>query len=111
MALFNGHTFTLRYEGITTSIITVMVQEPGLNQLRAIEIGDGLDRRYAIETAYQTVLRFSSRPEDMPQFMALPEASRVSDFVLMTFDKLQLIKNDLFMSADKFEILAEYSLA
>jgi 2'-5' RNA ligase len=122
-ALHNGHSFTVRYEGITASNSAVMVQgfaqEPGLDRLRtelrralpAFGLADGLDQRYAIETAHSTVLRFSSQPRDMPQFLTLLQAHRTADFGLTTFDKLQLVKNDWYMSAGKVEILAEYSLS
>jgi len=121
-ALHNGHPFSVRYEGITASNSAVMIQ--GFAQgshldrlraalrdaLRAFGLGAGLDQRYAIETAHSTVLRFSSQPKDMPQLLALMEAHRAADFGVSTFNKLQLVKNDWYMSAGRVEILAEYSL-
>ena len=122
-ALHNGRRFTVRYEGITASNSAVMVQGfaqgPGLEQLRArlrralraFGLGGGLDQRYAIETAHSTLLRFSSRPKDMARLLALLKAHRAADFGLTTYDKLHLVKNDWYMSAEKVELLAEYSLA
>ncbi|UCG24999.1 MAG: hypothetical protein JSW55_03115 [Chloroflexota bacterium] len=121
-ALHNGRSFAVRYEGVTASKNAVMVQGfaqgSGLEQLRAelrkalraFGLDGGLDQRYAIETAHSTVLRFSSRPKDMPQLLALLKAHRAADFGVTTFDKLQLVKNDWYMSAGKVELLAEHPL-
>lgn len=121
-ALIDRHTFTIRYQGITASKNAVMVQGfaqgSRLNQLRAglrqalhaSGLGGGLDQRYAIDTAHSTVFRFVSRPKDMPQLLDLLRAHRTISFGETTFDNLQLVKNDWYMSQDKVEILAQYPL-
>ena len=121
-ALQNSRPFTVRYEGVTASNSAVMIQgfaqDSHLARLRSelrdalhsFGLGGGLDQRYAMETAHSTVFRFSSQPKNMPQLLALLEAHRATYFGLTTFDKLQLVKNDWYMSADKVELLAEYSV-
>jgi len=121
-ALSNGQAFTVHYRGITASKNAVMIQgfvqgnqlaqmRASLRQaLRAAGLGEGLDQRYAIETAHSTVLRFSSQPEDLAKLFDLLRQNRTTDFGKTTYQELQLVKNDWYMSQDKVEVLAQYSL-
>ena len=121
-ALIDGHTFTVHYRGITASRNAVMiqgfVQGPQLKrlrarlrqELRAARLGDGLDQRYAIETAHTTVARFAHQPEDLSQLLKLLRQNRTTDFGEATFQNLQLVKNDWYMSQEKVEVLAQYPL-
>jgi 2'-5' RNA ligase len=121
-ALLNSHAFTVRYEGITASKSAVMVQGFAegryLNQLRAdlrralgvSGLGDGLDQRYAIDTAHSTVFRFISQPKNMPRLLDLLRVHRTTNFGETTFHHLQLVRNDWYMSREKVEILAQYAL-
>jgi 2'-5' RNA ligase len=122
-ALQAGQTFTVHYQGVTASRNAVMVQgfaqDRQLDELRArlrqalgeAGFGGGLDQRYAIETAHSTVLRFKAQPIDLPELMALLGDNRSTDFGATTFHELLLVKNDWYMSHDKVEVLASYSLA
>lgn len=122
-ALIGGQAFTVHYRGITASKNAVMiqgfVQGPQLERLRAslrqalrvAGLGDGLDQRYAIETAHSTVIRFVSQPEELPQLLRLLGQNRTTDFGKTTFQSLQLVKNDWYMSEEKVEVLARYPLS
>lgn len=122
-ALMGGQAFTIHYRGITASKNAVLIQgfaqgsqleqlRARLRQsLRAAGLGDGLDRRYAIETAHSTVIRFISQPKEMSRLLALLCENRMTDFGQATFRELHLVKNDWYMSADTVEVLAHYRLA
>jgi 2'-5' RNA ligase len=121
-ALSNGQALTVHYRGITASKNAVMiqgfVQGSQLAQMRAslrqalgaAGLAEGLDQRYAIETAHSTVLRFSSQPEDLAKLFELFGQNRTTDFGKTTYRELQLVKNDWYMSQDKVEVLAQYFL-
>lgn len=122
-ALRAGQAFTVHYRGVTASKSAVMIQGftpgPQLAQLRArlrqalreAGLGQGLDERYAIDTAHATVLRFKSRPENLQGLLTLLQRQRTTDFGSTVFSTLQLVKNDWYLSRDRVEILARYPLA
>jgi 2'-5' RNA ligase len=122
-AVHAGQAFEVQYQGVTASKGAVMIQgfasDPQLSQLRArlrqalreAGFGDGLDQRYAIETAHSTVLRFKSQPLNLPALLALLRDNRATDFGTTTFHELLLVKNDWYMSHDQVEVLARYPLA
>jgi 2'-5' RNA ligase len=122
-ALINGQAFTVHYRGITASKNAVMIQgfvqggqlahlRAKLRQaLRAAGLGEGLDQRYAIETAHATVLRFTSQPGNLAKLLELLRQNRTTDFGKTTYQELQLVKNDWYMSREKVEILARYPLS
>jgi 2'-5' RNA ligase len=122
-ALLDAHPFTVRYQGITASKNAVMVQgfveDQRLNHLRADlrralrarGLGGGLDERYTLDTAHSTICRFASQPREMSNLLALLQDHRTTIFGETTFHRLQLVKNDWYMSQEKVEILAQYPLS
>jgi hypothetical protein len=75
-----------------------------------MDLGEGLDQRYRISTAHVTVMRFQTQPRDLQQLVHTLASYREYDFGRTAFQTLQLVKNDWYMSADKVEVLEEYSL-
>ncbi len=118
----SAERFTLTFQGITASRSCVMVQgfpqgtqlqrvRAGLRQaLRARGFGRDLDQRYRITTAHSTVMRFRTQPPGLARLLEALGHYRDYDFGQMTVERLQLTKNDWYMSASETEILAEYSL-
>jgi 2'-5' RNA ligase len=114
--------FTVAFNGITASNSAVMVQGfpqcTQLNQLRdrlrekvkSEALGEGLDKRYRINTAHATIMRFRTQPQDLRHLIETLASYREYNFGQTTFQALQLVKNDWYMSSDKVEVLAEYPL-
>lgn len=121
-ALSAARHFEVIFQGITASSSAVMVQgfpkSPELNQLRDrlreslrdAGLGEGLDKRYHISTAHATVMRFQTQPRNLRKLVDTLAGYREYGFGQTTFRTLQLVKNDWYMSSDKVEVLAEYSL-
>ena len=93
-------------------------QDGRLNQLRerlreALThhgLGESLDTRYRIKAAHATVLRFQAQLQNPKTFMTTLQQYQNYDFGTTTLSKLQLVKNDWYMSTDTLEVLAEYPL-
>lgn len=112
----------VRFYGITASPSAVLIQgfpeADELNRLRdslraaahALGLGDGLDVRYRITTAHMTVLRFVRQPPARQAMIEALGAYRHYDFGATSFDTLQLVTNDWYMSPDRVERLATYQL-
>jgi 2'-5' RNA ligase len=121
-ALFKANKFQVNFTGITASKSAVMVQgfpddslldeirEKLRQNLREKRLGEGLDRRYRIKTAHSTVMRFQKQSADIGRLVERLKAFREVDFGTTAFTELELVKNDWYMSKDKVEVLARYSL-
>jgi len=115
--------FTILFRGITATTSSIMVQGfPKTAQLESLRnrlrealqnknLGEGLDERYRIATAHTTVMRFRTQPQDLKRLIRVLGNYRECTFGQSTFRTLQLVKNDWYMSADKVEVLKEYSLS
>ena len=114
--------FAVRFRGITATKSSIMVQGfPKDGQLerlrdrlrkalRSKSLGEGLDERYRIITAHTTIMRFRTQPQDLRRFVQVLGSHREQNFGQLTFQTVQLVKNDWYMSADKLEVLADYPL-
>jgi 2'-5' RNA ligase len=114
--------FTVRFRGITATKSSIMVQgfpqDGKLERLRdrlrkalqSKNLGEGLDERYRITTAHTTIMRFRTQPQDLKRLIRVLGSYREYSFGQSTFQTLQLVKNDWYMSADKVEVLADYPL-
>jgi 2'-5' RNA ligase len=114
--------FQVAFKGITASGSAVMVQgfphSAQLNQLReelraALRrngLGESLDKRYRITTAHITVMRFRTQPQGPKALLDTLARFRDHDFGQATFQTLQWVKNDWYMSSGKVEVLEEYAL-
>jgi 2'-5' RNA ligase len=114
--------FTVRFRGVTATKSSVIVQgfpqdgrlECLRNRLREAlqskNLGEGLDERYRITTAHTTIMRFRTQPQDLKRLMGVLGSYREYSFGQLTFQTVQLVKNDWYMSADRVEVLADYPL-
>ena len=114
--------FSIVLRGVTASPGAVMIQGfPGddtLEQIRARlreafrsrQLGEALDRRYKINTAHVTVMRFCRPDDDWKRLKAVLEASRATPFGESRVQTLQLVQGDWYASADQIRVLEEYRL-
>lgn len=122
-ALGRQPTFGLHFKGITASPGSIMIQgfpeDQTLSHIRdelreaftKEGLGDLLDRRYKIQTAHITVVRFRKPGMDWKQLEPVLKKYREHDFGVMKVDTLQLIWGDWYASADVARTLQEYHLS
>jgi 2'-5' RNA ligase len=120
--LSTAEHFTVCFRGITATKNSIMVQGfPQDGKLECLrdrlrealqnkDLGEGLDERYRITTAHTTIMRFRSQPPDLRRLIRVLGSYRDYSFGQSTFNILELVKNDWYMSADKVEVLADYLL-
>lgn len=114
--------FVISFRGITASPDAVMIQGFPKNEalmdirdelreiLRKNQLGGDLDRRYKINTAHITAMRFGSARVDWKTFVDLLKANRRTDFGETRARKLQLLWSDWYASARSVRTIQEYPL-
>ncbi|MBD8489934.1 mutarotase [Echinicola sp. CAU 1574] len=81
------------------------------NQLRdnfkGADLEQSLDKRYAIQTAHSTIMRFSSPLLRKEQLIAKIEQYKDHDFGSFTVDSLELVYNDWYQRDSKVKLLTK----
>jgi len=84
------------------------------NRLRAAlaarGLGDTLDRRYRLDTAHMTLVRFAAPLRDAPGFVAALAAARDREFGTSTVGELELVLGDWYHTAAHERCLGRYAL-
>ncbi len=121
-ALKNAELFVIRFEGVTVSPGTMMIQgffeSNALNRLRDTlrqqlwirGLGAGVDERYRLETAHMTVARFRAPLRDGHRFAMMLEQARTRRFGTSIVRSLSLVANDWYLSRHSTEVLKRYRL-
>lgn len=121
-ALRAQRPFKIRFQGVTASLDSVLIQgfplSDGLATIRTAlreaftraGFGDMLDRRYKVTAAHISLMRFSRPCPEMKRLLAFLKENRETSFGECEIDKLQLILGDWYASADKLQTLEEYRL-
>jgi hypothetical protein len=79
-------------------------------QIRGQRLQYGLDVRYAIRTAHCTLMRFKSQLRSLAGLLR-EVATRSAQLIATTrIQQLQLVVHDWYMSSDRVQVLASYSL-
>ena len=73
-------------------------------------LGDRLDRRYKINSAHMTIMRFRQPAADWKPLMKALAENRHTGFGGTQVNRIQLIWGDWYASADIARTLQEYSL-
>ena len=114
--------FVISFRGVTASPGTVMIQgfpkdrvlaeirDELRDVLRKNQLGGDIDRRYKINTAHMTAMRFGSARADWKAFVDLLKANRRTDFGETRVKKLQLLWGDWYASAPSVKTIQEYPL-
>lgn len=115
-------SFAIRFRGVTASPGAVMIQGFSVNnalnqmrdELRAAFAQNGLasqlDRRYKINTAHLTIMRFAQVQTDCKKLATLLAENRETDFGETMVDRIQLVWSDWYASAGTTRTLQEYRL-
>lgn len=119
--LQSQRSFKVYFRGVTASPSAVMVQgfpdgdalEKMREELRRAfarnGLGGQLDRRYKINSAHMTVMRFRRPEADWKPLANLLAENRDTDFGGMEVSRIQLIWGDWYASANIARTLQEYS--
>ena len=114
--------FVISFRGITASPDAVMIQgfpesealmeirDELREVLRNNHLGGDFDRRYKINTAHITVMRFGTVRADWKAFVGLLKANRQTDFGDTRVRTLQLLWGDWYASAQSVRTIQEYPL-
>ncbi|WP_246535458.1 2'-5' RNA ligase family protein [Litoribacter ruber] len=121
-SLSGVQSFSISFKGITASPSGVMVQgfvdNDSLTRLRGNlreefrnnGLENSIDKRYEIQTAHTTVLRFQYPLQQKIKFLAVLNQSRGKDFGEMKVNELRLVGNDWYHRRDKVELLSIFPL-
>ncbi|MHA6248062.1 2'-5' RNA ligase family protein [Pontibacter sp. CAU 1760] len=114
--------FKIHFRGITASDSSVMVQgfleNSALDAIRyslrtnfrSSTLQQSIDKRYTIQTAHATVVRFQNEFRHPVQFLQLLEDWRTHDFGTFEVDALELVYNDWYQRAELVKNLHTFKL-
>lgn len=122
VALASAKAFLLDTVGITLASDAVLTQgfphDACLAQIRdrlrtALTeqgLGSGLDQRYSLRTAHNTVIRFTAPLQSADRFEDALHTYRHCPFGTSTITTLELVVNDWYLSSDRLVVLKTYKL-
>ncbi|MCW8849218.1 MAG: hypothetical protein OQJ81_04500 [Melioribacteraceae bacterium] len=115
-------SFRIDFRGITATESSVMIQgffsDPALNEIRDnlrlnfrdSDLDQSIDKRYSIQTAHSTVVRFRNEVKKKHEFLDILEKYRHYDFGQFDVKALELVANDWYQRVEKVKILSEFNL-
>ncbi|WP_100615652.1 2'-5' RNA ligase family protein [Confluentibacter citreus] len=121
-SLIENPEIEIEFRGITASPSCLMIQgfmnNNFLNSIRNnlrnnfknSNLQQSIDKRYAIETAHTTVMRFQNKLNDKLQFLKLIEAYRSHHFGSFKVKNLELVYNDWYQKEKLVKKLHEFSI-
>ena len=121
-SLVNKKCFHLNFNGITATESGVMLQgflsNSSLNDIRNSlrinfqnsDLEQSIDKRYSIQTAHSTVVRFRSEVKNKLKFLDLLEKYREYNFGGFKVETLELVGNDWYQKKEKVKKLSVFDL-
>lgn len=121
-SLKGNKNFNINFRGITAAESSVMIQgflsDPTLNYIRDnlrsnfrnSDLEQSIDKRYNIQTAHSTVVRFRSEVTNKLKFLDLLEKYREHNFGEFKVEKLELVGNDWYQRKVKVKTLKMFDL-
>ncbi len=115
-------SFKIRFSGLTASPSCVLVQGFPLNnelkkirddlrkRFRASGLKHSIDKRYSIQTAHSTILRFKAPLSEPSVFLQKVRNFRSIDFGTFEVNELELVFNDWYQKAENTVLLGKYTL-
>lgn len=114
--------FEIHFQGITASNSAIMIQgfpsNNALDQIRKnlrVNFGNShlqksIDKRYIIQTAHSTVVRFSDKILDKESLFETLEKYRAFDFGKFNVEKIELVFNDWYQRNHLVQKLSSFEL-
>src|SRR5690625_1691435 len=115
--------FKIRFHGLTASPSCILVQGfPKYNQLSKLrnelrqkfkdsDLQHSIDKRYQLQTAHITVVRFSHLFENAERFVNKVAGLRDRNFGSCVIDQVELVGNDWYHQQEKVKSIAKFSLS
>ncbi|MFD0989824.1 2'-5' RNA ligase family protein [Mariniflexile jejuense] len=118
----NVSNLKIEFKGITASTSCIMVQgfmntealNDARNNLRIkfknSTLKQSIDKRYTIQTAHATVLRFKEKIIDKSKFLEIVEKYKNHEFGTFEVKSIELVYNDWYQKAKFVKKLSEFSI-
>lgn len=114
-------SFKIQFKGLTASPSCILVQgflTETLNEIinvlrmafKSSELQQSIDKRYAIQTAHSTIIRFREKLKNPMALLNLVEKYRDFDFGTFTVDEIELVYNDWYQREHFVESLHIFRL-
>ncbi len=122
VSLKNINSFKINFEGIAASNSGIMIQgfleDDTLNNLRDnlrinfknSNLKESIDKRYTIQTAHSTVIRFKEAFKNKNDFLNEIEAFRDYNFGTFEITNLELVYNDWYQREELVRKLHDFNL-
>ena len=114
--------FEIKYKGITASDSGIMIQgfpeNEILNKLRNnlrikfknSDLEQSIDKRYSIQTAHSTAVRFRRKLQNKNEFLKIIESYKNADFGSFEIKELELVFNDWYQRQKKSKLLEKFRI-
>jgi len=114
--------FKITFHGLTASPSCILVQGfPEYNQLSKLRnelrkkfkdsgLQHSIDKRYQLQTAHMTVIRFRESFEHAERFVNKVAGLRNKNFGSSIIDQVELVGNDWYHQQEKVKSIAQFSL-
>jgi len=120
--LVRHKSFKILFKGLTASPSCILIQgfltdtlNEIRNDLRAVfkntNLQQSIDKRYAIQTAHSTIIRFRSELENREALINLVQKYRDYDFGTFDVENIELVYNDWYQREKHVKKLHTFSLA
>ncbi len=114
--------FRIRFRGLTASPSCILIQGfPEDNRLQTLrdrlrnkfkqsDLQHSIDKRYKLQTAHITAIRFKEPFADAKAFVKTVANLRNIDFGSCEINQLELVANDWYQQKDKVELIERFAL-
>lgn len=114
--------FEIKYKGITASNSGIMIQgfpeNDNLNNLRNnlrkkfknSDLEQSIDKRYSIQTAHSTAVRFRKKLQNKNEFLKILERYKNADFGSFEVKELELVFNDWYQRERNSKLLEKFRI-
>jgi len=114
-------SFKIQFKGLTASPSCILIQgflTDTLNEIRDdlrlafknSALQQSIDKRYTIQTAHATIMRFRAKLQNPARLISLIEQYRNFDFGTFTVDQIELVYNDWYQRERFVESLHVFKL-
>ena len=116
------HRFEIKLKGITASNSGIMIQgfpeNDNLNNLRNnlrtkfknSDLEQSIDKRYSLQTAHSTVVRFRTKLQNKNEFLKIIESCKIADFESFEVKEVELVFNDWYQRQRNSKLIEKFRI-